>query len=99
MQKHLEKVKVSLLPSKKSLLSSAGKVCFSLQPALTTASSNSLSFRQVYVTLAGALLVSAVGVVCNMLTGLGGWLAAIALFGCTFGLLLVEPTPYNLNKR
>ena len=55
---------------------------------------------QVYVTLMAALAVSAAGVLVSIaLGGLGGWIAMIGFIGSTLGLLSIEPTPYNLNKR
>ena len=55
---------------------------------------------QVYVTLTAALFVSAAGVLTSFaLGGFGGWIAALGFIGCALGLMSVEPTVYNLNKR
>lgn len=55
--------------------------------------------EKVYATLAATLLLSAVGVYTNIVTGLGGLLAIIGCVVCMTWLTLTEPTPFNLNKR
>lgn len=54
---------------------------------------------QVYLTLTGMLLVSAVGVKVTQIVSLGSWLPAIGFIACMFLLLNTQPLQKNLNKR
>ncbi|EIE20198.1 Bax inhibitor-1 like-protein [Coccomyxa subellipsoidea C-169] len=55
--------------------------------------------EKVYLTLSAALLIAAVGTYVNILTGLGGFVAAIGFVVCATWLTMTEPNAYNLNKR
>jgi FtsH-binding integral membrane protein len=55
--------------------------------------------EKVYLTLSAALLVSALGTYVNILTGLGGFVAAIGFVVFATWLTVTEPTALNLNKR
>ena len=55
--------------------------------------------QRVYLTLAAALAVSAIGVWVNLITGLGGLLAIAGFVVCAVWLTSTQPTPYNVNKR
>ncbi len=55
--------------------------------------------EKVYATLAATLVLSAVGVYANIVTGIGGFLAAMGCVVCMTWLTVTEPTPFNLNKR
>ncbi|KAK9829802.1 hypothetical protein WJX72_007986 [[Myrmecia] bisecta] len=55
--------------------------------------------QKVYLTLTCALLAATVGVVVSVFTGIGGLLTMLGFMGCVFGLLALQPTPQNLNKR
>eukprot|EP00884_Botryococcus_braunii_P005176 jgi/Botrbrau1/1465/Bobra.178_3s0022.1 len=55
--------------------------------------------QKVYLTLAGALLCSALGCYFNMLTGMGGLLAILGFIVCTTWLMMTQPVPSQLNKR
>ncbi len=58
-----------------------------------------LIFTQVYLTLAAALAVSALGTAFNICTGIGGILAIIGFLVSVPWLMSVPPTPATLSKR
>lgn len=57
------------------------------------------SGTQVYVTLAAAVGIAAVGAAVNLYTGLGGLLAMLGFMVCVPWLLSVPAAPATLGKR
>lgn len=55
--------------------------------------------EKVYLTLTGALLVSALGALFSIVTGLGGLLGVVGFVGCTTWLVSTPCMNHNFNKR
>ena len=58
-----------------------------------------VSYMQVFLTLTGMLLLSAVGVGVSQIFSFGTWIPVIGFIACMFFLMSTPPQPATLNKR